>query len=114
MRPPHEGGEYHLPPLRGPAPTSGLAVASLIFGILGLFSSWFLLGIPSIVAVVLGHAATGKTKRGIRPGHGMAIAGLVLGYVVVVPAFLFIGFLVLTQPQALAELVNTGFSWLNP
>ncbi|MFI6743778.1 DUF4190 domain-containing protein [Nonomuraea sp. NPDC050451] len=114
MQPPHQGSERHLPPLGNPAPTSGLAVASLVFGIIGLLGSWFLLGIPSITAIVLGHAATGKTKRGIRPGHGMAVAGLVLGYVVVVPAFLFIGFLVLTRPQALAELVNTGFSWLSP
>ncbi|MFI7135659.1 DUF4190 domain-containing protein [Nonomuraea sp. NPDC050153] len=107
MQPPRQ-----FPP-GNPAPTSGLAVASLVFGIIGLVSSWCLLGIPSIVAIILGHAATGKTKRGIRPGHGMAVAGLILGYVVVVPAFLVIGFFALTQPDELAQLVNLGFDWLN-
>ncbi len=52
--------------------TSGMAVASLIMGILGL----------SPLAVIFGHVAMGEIKRsgGGVEGDGLAIAGLVLGY----------------------------------
>ncbi len=64
-----------------PAQTSGSAVASLIFGIL----AWvFLPLIGAIVAVILGHIARGEIRRAPRgaiEGDGLAIAGLVLGYV---------------------------------
>ncbi|MEV0151247.1 MULTISPECIES: DUF4190 domain-containing protein [unclassified Nonomuraea] len=113
MHSPYEGGDHRPPPHPHPtqpsAPTSGIAVASLIFGIIGLIGSWCLFGIPSIVAIVLGHAAARKTKQGIRPGHGMAVAGLVLGYIVAVPAFLISAFVILTRPAMVADWVNTVF-----
>ena len=59
-----------------PTKTSGLAVASLVLGILGLCS------IGAIMAVVFGHVAINEIKRsnGSLTGRGMAIAGLILGY----------------------------------
>ena len=69
-------------------PTSGLAVASMVLGILGLFSSCCTFGIVSILAVILGHAALPETKSG-KAGHGMAVAGLAMGYVIFVPAVIF-------------------------
>jgi type IV pilus assembly protein PilA len=62
------------PPM--PSHTSGKAVTSLI---LGLLSFSFLTAIP---AVVLGHLALSEIKKsaGQIGGHGIAIAGLVLGY----------------------------------
>ena len=62
--------------------TSTLAVVSLVFGILG----WTLLPfIGSLVAVVCGHMARGEIRRaqGNLEGDGMAVAGLVLGYIVI-------------------------------
>lgn len=62
--------------------TSTLAVVSLVFGILG----WTLLPfIGSLVAVVCGHMARGEIRRsqGALEGDGMAVAGLVLGYIVI-------------------------------
>lgn len=53
-----------------------LAVASLILGILGFFT-----GITAIPAVVTGHLALGRIKRARTDGHGMAVAGLVMGYI---------------------------------
>jgi hypothetical protein len=57
--------------------TNGLAVASMIAGIVWM---WWL---GSICAVVFGHVALGQIKRsnGWQTGRGMAIAGLVLGYI---------------------------------
>lgn len=56
--------------------TSGLAIASLVLGIVWVY--W----IGSILAVIFGHVALGqmKTDPSLR-GRGMAIAGLVLGYI---------------------------------
>ncbi|QNN47087.1 DUF4190 domain-containing protein [Thermomonas brevis] len=62
--------------------TSSLAVISLVFGILG----WTLLPfLGSLVAVVCGHMARGEIRRsqGTLEGDGMAVAGLVLGYLVI-------------------------------
>ena len=61
------------------APTSNLALASLILGILG----WTLLPfLGAIGAVVTGHMAKSEIKNslGALGGNGMATAGLVLGY----------------------------------
>lgn len=68
--------------------TSGYATASLVFGILGLVTSCCSFGVFSIAAVILGHVALGETKYGRRGGHGAAVAGLILGYVIVVPAII--------------------------
>jgi ABC-type enterochelin transport system permease subunit len=62
--------------------TSSLAIVSLIFGVL----SWCLLPfIGAIVAIVCGHLARGEIRRAavgtLIEGDGMAIAGMVLGYV---------------------------------
>lgn len=67
----------HTPPR-----TSGLAVASLVFGILG----WTLLPfVGSIVAVVLGHIARNEVRQSPAAveGDGLAVAGLVLGYIAI-------------------------------
>ena len=56
-----------------PAPgTNGLAIASLVLGILWVY--W----IGSILAVVFGHIALGQIKRTGAGGRGLAIAGLIL------------------------------------
>jgi hypothetical protein len=85
--------QFYAPPLT--RPTSGLATASMVLGIIGLLVGWCSFGIPSIVAVFLGHSALKETKTGVRGGHGMAIAGLILGYIVTVPAAVFTVFLII-------------------
>ena len=63
-----------------PAPTSGLATASLIFGILGLT---LLPTLGSIVAVILGYMAKSEidSSAGQLEGSSLATVGLVLGYI---------------------------------
>ena len=62
--------------VRSSAPTNGLAIASLVVGILWM---WW---IGSILAVVFGHVALRQIARSPygQSGRGLAIAGLVLGY----------------------------------
>jgi hypothetical protein len=61
-------------------PTSGLATASLVTGILGFFLAPILL---SIVALVTGYSAR-KETRAVPPtasGDGMATAGIIMGWI---------------------------------
>ncbi len=63
--------------------TSNFAIVSLVSGILG----WTILPfIASIVAIVTGHMARAEIRRsaGTMEGDGLAVAGLVLGYAMVV------------------------------
>lgn len=65
----------------GPLP-SGMAVASLILGVLGILSAFFLIGgLLGLIALILGLVALGKIKRGLAGGRGMAIAGIVTGVI---------------------------------
>jgi hypothetical protein len=61
----------------GPTATStnGLAVASLVLGILWLD------GIGSVLAVIFGFVALNQIKQRNQRGRGMAIGGLVLGWI---------------------------------
>jgi len=55
--------------------TNGFAIAALVLGIVWVY--W----IGSILAVVFGHIALVQTRHSGQGGRGMAIAGLVLGYI---------------------------------
>ena len=65
------------PALSIPKPTNGLAVASMVLGIVWIY--W----IGSILALIFGYVAKGQIDRseGRQAGRGMAIAGIVLGWV---------------------------------
>jgi len=80
-----------VPPLYAPPPapvyvvrqTSALAIVSLVLGLLG----WTLLPfLGSIGAVICGHLARGEIRRNPATvdGDGMAIAGLVLGWSLII------------------------------
>ena len=57
--------------------TNSLAIASLVTGIL----SWLLCPLlGGILAVIFGHVSRGQIKRSGEGGGGMALAGLILGY----------------------------------
>jgi hypothetical protein len=79
------------PPLAGaPQPsTSGLAIWSLVLGILSLLCAPLVAAIPGVIC---GHMALGRIKRsgGAVAGQGLAIAGLVTGYLGIAWAMLFL------------------------
>jgi hypothetical protein len=60
--------------------TNGLAIASLVLGILGFIPCVL---IPSILAVVFGFIARNQIDQsgGMQQGSGMALAGIILGFV---------------------------------
>jgi hypothetical protein len=67
------GGYVYAQPTR----TNGLAIASMVLGILWLY--W----IGSILAVIFGYVAKKQIDEsgGAQGGRGMAIAGIVLGWI---------------------------------
>lgn len=92
---------YYPPQYYGPLQqraTNGLAIASLVLGIVWIY--W----IGSILALVFGYVARKQIRERNQSGDGMAIAGIVLGWVGV-------GFLVLVIAVAtIAPVVERSYS----
>jgi hypothetical protein len=63
---------YPYPPQQS---TNGMAIAAMVLGILWLY--W----VGSILALVFGYVARDQIRRNGQAGDGMAIAGIVLGWV---------------------------------
>ena len=100
-----------VPPLPSGQPAaqqSGLAITSLVLGILSLVCFGVLAGIP---AIICGHMARARARRypAVYGGAGMALAGLIMGYVgvvvtlVVLPAMLLPA---LSQAKGRAQRIN--------
>lgn len=81
-------------------PTSGYAITSLVLGCLSIVSCAtigpvaFVFGLPG---VIFGHMSTAQLRRGTRGGatKGLAIAGLVLSYIGLSVAIIFLLFFLL-------------------
>jgi hypothetical protein len=63
---------YPYPP---PHPTNGMAIASMVLGIVWIY--W----IGSILALIFGYVARSQIRQTGQGGDGMAVAGIVLGWV---------------------------------
>lgn len=74
---------YSPPPVVVSPPPSGMATASMVCGILGFITC----GLTSLLAVIFGHVGEAQTRDNRMAGRGQAITGLVLGYLVLAPAF---------------------------
>jgi hypothetical protein len=107
--PPYQGPN---PPYQGPypayppaSPTNGLAIASLVCGV-----GTFVIGLSFIPAIICGHIARGQIRRTGEQGGGLALAGLILGYV---GGALFIAlllvFVVIVHKVAQAVPASGGF-----
>lgn len=70
---PYQG---YYPQVAQASPTNGLAVGSMVCGVLEIFT----LGFAAVPAVILGHVARAQIRQTGERGDGMAVAGLVLGY----------------------------------
>jgi uncharacterized protein YacL len=79
----------------GPAKYNVLAIVSLV-------SAFFI----SLVAIITGHIALGQIKRTGEQGRGLAIAGLVLGYIGVIGGII-IAIIVIAAIAANPGALNT-------
>jgi hypothetical protein len=70
------GAQQPYPPYTAAPRTNGLAVAALVCGI-----ATFVIGLTFVPAIVCGHLARRQIRRTGERGDGMALGGLILGYV---------------------------------
>ena len=77
QQPQYPPGQYGQPPYQAGPKTNGLAIASLILGIL-----WVCF-VGSILALIFGYMARKQIKEsgGTQQGDGMALAGIILGWI---------------------------------
>jgi hypothetical protein len=68
-------GQPYAYPYAAPRRTNGLAIASMVLGILWMY--W----IGSVLALVFGYIARNQIREHGEGGSGMATAGIVLGWV---------------------------------
>lgn len=82
--------------------TSSLAVVSFIFAIL----AWICLPfVGALVAVICGHSARAEIRRappGSVDGDGLALAGLILGWIQIAMGLAVVAFLILVIAGAIA------------
>jgi hypothetical protein len=87
--PPQPYSGYAPPPV---APKNGLGIAALVVAIIGLVFCWTVVGgvILGVGAVIIGFVARGRVKRGQATNGGVAIAGIVLGFLAIIVSLVFI------------------------
>jgi hypothetical protein len=70
---------YQTPILVAAAPrTNPLAIASLVCALTGLA----LCGVPSVVGAILGHVARRQIRERGEAGDGLALAGIICGWII--------------------------------
>lgn len=79
--------------------TNGLSIASLVSGIVALLFTWPF-GIVGLAPVIMGHIAVKQCKERGQDGKGMAIAGLVMGYVAIAGFLLIVGIIIFAMVLA--------------
>ncbi|AJR18398.1 DUF4190 domain-containing protein [Pimelobacter simplex] len=72
-----------------PRPTNGLAIASLVVSVLSIVVC---VGAPGFIGAILGHVARGQIRREQQEGGGLALAGVIVGWL---GSALFVGMVVL-------------------
>jgi|GEM_PF-366601 len=104
----HQSSEMENPNSK----TSGLAIASLVLGLLSIFT----VGLFSLPAVICGHIALSQIKKsaGAVLGKGMAIAGLIMGYLmfligVIVMIGMIAGVVFGSRSQSKIQAENTAY-----
>lgn len=75
----------------GPPKTNVLAIISLVAALIGVLTTWLVPIVTQLVAIVCGHIARAQIRRsdGTQEGAGIALAGLIIGYVMLLVGFVF-------------------------
>lgn len=101
-----------------PRTTNTLAIISFICGLLGLVGSIPSVGVINIVAIVMGHMARSQIRQNPNEdGAGMALAGLIMGYIglLIVPLVVLaivVIVMILLYGMSFDAAVNELFKWL--
>jgi len=74
---PSNNGQYYQQQPQPVQGTNALAISSLVCGIIG----WIIPILFALLAIIFGHVARSQIKRNGQGGAGLALAGLILGYI---------------------------------
>ena len=87
--PPQPYSGFAPPPI---GPRNGLGIAALVLAIIGLVFCWTVFGgvILGVCAVIIGFVARGRVTRREATNGGIAIAGIVLGFLAIIVSLVFI------------------------
>jgi hypothetical protein len=91
--PPPQPYSGFTPPPTGPTgPRNGLGITALVLAIIGLMFCWSIAGgiILGLCAIIIGFVGRGRVKRGEATNGGVAIAGIVLGFLAIIVSLIFI------------------------
>ena len=88
-------------PITAPKPRTGLSLTSFVLGLLSLGCFFLLTGLP---AIITGHVARARAKKNpqLHGGAGLALAGLILGYLSILTTIAFVAFITAVVAPALA------------
>ena len=88
--PPPQPYAGYTPPPTGPR--NGLGIAALVIAIIALVFCWSVAGgvVLGIAAVIIGFVARSRVGRGEATNGGIAIAGIVLGFLAIIVSLVFI------------------------
>ncbi len=102
---PVAGGAYAR--ASGPVP-SGMAIASMVLGIIGVLGAAILTSVP---AIICGHIARRQIRdaEGRVGGEGMALTGLILGYLTTALSVLAIGFVIVMMWFVVDAAGSSGY-----
>ena len=98
---PAYGGYGYVPPTQQELrqQRNGLAIGALVCSLIGIFTC----GLASIAGLIMGHISYSQAKRGQAGGQGLALAAVIIGYVVLA---LWAGFIVTAFLTDLFQAVN--------
>ena len=104
-------------PNPAPRTTNALAIISFICGLLGLVGGLPSAGVINIVAIVMGHMARSQIcQNPNEDGAGMALAGLIMGYIglLVVPLIMLavVVIVMILYGMSFEAMINELFRWL--
>ena len=85
---------------------SGMAIASLVCSLVGVIPCFWLFQIMGLLGTIFGFVGLKQTKSGQRGGRGLAIAGVVIGIVLVLACIAFWIYFATN-----ANCVRNGNSW---
>jgi uncharacterized membrane protein len=93
-------------PMPGKTGNSGMAIASLVCSLVGIIPCFWALQIMGLLGTIFGLIGLKQTKSGERGGRGMAIAGVVIGII------LLVAFVAIWVYIASSDCVRTGNSFV--
>jgi hypothetical protein len=101
---PAYGQPYAQPYAAGPR-TNVLAIVSLVLSLAGLFT-----GISAIAGIICGHIALSQIKKTGENGRGLALGGVIAGYIIAGLGIILVVAYVIFLVAILGTAAATGYS----